>query len=186
MPPMMNAGRRRRYGLRARRRHIRRNPGMLGLGNIKSLIPPVRQIAEGALGAAATRMIPALAANYISPAIPTHGPAGYAVKAGAALLAGMAGSAVLGPQSGRNIAAGGFIILADQVLRENVYPSLPVPLGAYLGHEGMGAYLGQYLNPGAVLPALPGSHDLGDYMDVEDGEFGSMDQPSRLDANERL
>ena len=166
-------------GFGRRRRAYRRNPGIAR--GLSGLIPPVRQIAEGAVGAAATRLIPGLASQYISPGIPTSGFPGYAVKAGAAMVAGYIGSMVMGQQSGRNIAAGGFIVLMDEILRDQVYPSVPMPLGAYLSTESGGSLMGMgaYLNPGAGV-------QLEEYLGGDDDGIGSADMPSRLDPNERF
>ena len=179
-PLAMNPPRRRRrrgvggFG----RRRARRNPAISR--GLSGLIPPVRQILEGAVGAAATRLIPGLASQYISSGIPVSGFPGYAVKAGAAVAAGYIGSMVMGPQCGRNIAAGGFIVLMDEILRDQVYPSVPMPLGAYLSTESGGSLMGMdaYLSPGAGV-------QLENYLGDDDG-IGSADMPSRLDPNERF
>jgi hypothetical protein len=146
----------------------------------------------GAAGAAATRMVPAIASRWIWPAIPVVGPQGLAVKAGAAVVAGMLTSQFWRKSAGDDVALGGLIIVADEIARTYVYPQIPLPgLQAYL-QPGMGAYvqpgMGQYLNPGAVTPALPpAGNDLMDYYsDPEDSLAGPDDMPVRLDATSRL
>jgi hypothetical protein len=160
-----------------RRSRRRRNPGRSRriLGNLGSFIPPPRRIAAGVAGAAATRVIPAVASRYL-PMIPTTGIAGLGVKAAAAVVGGAIVARFYNRQVGEDMALGGLIVVADEAARTFVYPSLPLPgLSAFLG-------MGQYLSPGATVPALP---PFGEDFDQYD-DLSGFDVPARLDTNERL
>jgi len=146
------------------------------LGNLGSLIPPPKRIVAGVAGAAATRVIPAIASRYF-PMIPSTGIAGLAVKAAAAVVGGAAVARFYNRQIGEDMALGGLIVVADEAARTMLYPSIPLPgLSAFLG-------MGQYLSPGATVPALPAS--FGEDFDAYD-DLSGFDVPSRLDADERL
>jgi len=170
---------------RTRRRAYRRtrcNPPAMA-GRIMGLIPPVKRIAFGAVGAASTRLLPGLAAQYIGPQVPTFGPAGLAIKALAAVLAGFAGKKLLGNQAGEDICFGGLITVLDEGARSYVYPQIPgLPMAAYLD-PSVSAYLDPsvgMIGPGAILDDQ--FDGLGAGIDDDGIESGS----TRLESEARF
>lgn len=172
----IHANPRRRH---SRRRHYRRNPAFAGGGGF---LPPIKQIAGGIAGAGLVTVGTRFVQRNV-PQIPSDGPAGAAVSAILAILAGKLGGRFLGRDVGNAIALGGLIKTGDALASQYVYPMIP-GLGAYLD-PGMGAYLNDsglsaYMGSGAQVQAIP-SGDVGD----DDEGFGDI-TPSRLDADSRF
>jgi hypothetical protein len=145
----------------------------------KGILPPLDQISFGVVGCAGKRVIERQVIDrFLGGALPD-----VATKAIAAAATGILGRMLLGKKNGNHVAVGAFICLADELAAQYVYPMVP-GLDAYLD-PGVGAYLdpdaiGQYLNPGATLPMLPGGDgDMGGYL------AGDNDV-ARLDSNKRL
>ena len=187
---------RRRRAPARRRRRRRRNPGNPGLPPLNPprrrrgrrrfrfaglTFPPMQRLAGGVAGMALARMAPGYLGRML-PMLPTAGVPGLAVRAATAVLLGQVASQFMGRTIGEDVAYGGMLSVADDAVQMYVLPQLGI--GAYLDQPGMGAYLehgaelGQYLSPGARMPAMP--------EEVFEASGGGDAMVSRLDANQRL
>lgn len=168
-----------------RRTHVRRrrrNP-VRRIGGIAGMLPSAGTVIGGAAGALAVRAVPGFLAKQF-PALPLTGPAGLGVKAISGLLTGMVVQMIPGvpKKFGRDLTLGALITVTDEALRTYLYPTIGLPLEAYLD-PALSGYLpvgysdvrgaeevGQYLAPGAALP------------------LGFMEEgiPSRMDPSSRM
>lgn len=180
--------RRKGYRRSHRRRGYRRNPPVMS--GIKGMIPSMRTLGEGVLGATATRFITRQAERFLPAQLTGNTIGRVAIGAASAIAGGFLGSMVLGRQSGQNMAAGGLIVMADELTRAYVLPA--VGLSAYVDDGGISAFVGD--GEGVAgwvdaddIDALPGGEggELEQWMDDDDG-IGEAYLPSRLDTNSRL
>lgn len=164
----------RRAAPKSRRKSYRRNPGMLTTA--KGLIPAPKRILAGAVGVAATRLLPGVIHMRV-PQVPIDGPAGLAVKSAVAILGGVLIGKFAGRQFGEDFAFGGIAIVADQAAREYVYPAIGLDeLAAYVDPE-LHAYVGV-------------DDDLDAYMEPQalpsGGSEGMSGLPERLSVEARI
>jgi len=190
----------RRHGRRARRRGYRRNPPMMG-GFLGRLVPPLEPVLMAVAGATVTRFVTNQVEGYFPNLTVTTDPATQlpvenkmgrmAIKIASALLTGLAGGMILGRARGSQLAAGGLVIVTDELVRAEILPR--VGLSEYVEpYEVVGTYVdpreyGGGADPGGVpgqelLGDGYGGEDLAEFMDESPGEF----LPGRLNPAERL
>jgi len=185
---------------RSRRRGYRRNPPMMG-GFLGRLVPPLEPVLMAVAGATVTRFITNQVEEYFPNLAVTTDPATQlpvenkmgrtAIKIASALLTGLAGGMILGRARGSQLAAGGLVIVTDELLRTEVLPR--VGLSEFVEpYEVMGEYIDQPRGmtetfdgegmPGGSLLSDGGDDDLSEFMEGGMGAFG----PGRLDPTSRL
>ncbi len=160
----------------APRRRAQRNAPFRGFKFGKLVFPAFPRLAAGMGGMMATRLIP----GYVSRFLPmmTNPWIGTAIQASVAVLGGSVVGQMTNRQLGEDFALCGLAMMADDVAQTWLYPQMG--LGAYVGDAGgVGAYLDQYLQPGAI-PGGPGGEPMG----ITD--YGSDGVPSRLSSTQRL
>ena len=181
---------------RARRRSYRRNPPVMG-GFLGRLVPPLGPIVTSVAGATATRLVANQAEAYFPSLVVSAGPQGapvenkmgrLAIKIASALLVGFAGGMVLGKARGSQLAAGGLVIVTDELVRSEVLPR--IGLSEYVEpYEVVGEFI---TSGGGDSGEVPGQamlsdggyddDDLSAFMDDGMGDF----VPGRLSPASRL
>ena len=179
-----------------RRRHARRNPPIIGRSFLGGLIPPLAPIGFAVAGATATRFIANQVEGYFPSLAVSAGPGGApqenkmgrtAIKIAAAILTGMIGGMMLGKNRGSQLAAGGLVIVTDELVRSEILPR--VGLSEYIEpYEVVEAYVppgygGAGDEGGVPTPALlSGEFDGAELSDFMMDDF----TPGRLSPSERL
>lgn len=151
----------------------RRSSGFKGIRLGKKIVfPAVPRLVSGVGGIAATRVVPA----YISRMFPLPSPwVGTALQAAVAIVGGSLLGNFTKRQYGEDFALCGLAMMADDLAQTFVYPQ--IGLGAYVGDSGVGAYLDQYLQPGAVTSGT---------LTAGSSDYGSAGLPERLSTRARL
>jgi len=164
---------------RGTRRRYRRNPPISS--GVKGLVPPLKSLAAGVVGATGTRFLTRQAEKFF-PAVMASTPARVAAGFVSAIAAGFIASKVMGRQFGNDVAQGGLIVMADELTRAYVLPA--VGLSAYIEGD---SYIPQLSGQVDDEPdALPGADSMGDYMDDDFAPMGDVGTVSRLDVSNRL
>lgn len=190
--------RRRRH---ARRRGYRRNSPMIG-GFLGRLVPPLQPVLMAVAGATVTRFVTNQVEGYFPNLAVTTDPVTQlpvenkmgrmAIKIASALLTGLAGGMILGRARGSQLAAGGLVIVTDEILRTEVLPRVGLSefiepyevVGEYIDQpRGMTETFDQEGLPGrSLLSDGGGDDDLSEFMEGGMGAYG----PGRLDPMSRL
>jgi hypothetical protein len=150
------------------------------------LIPPIKDVLYGVGGAAGSRFIGKQVYGFLPASIQGESYGVYLARLLGCMAVGLGGKMVLGKAAADKMAVGAFIVLADQIAQQQVYPA--IGLGAYVNtydENSVGAYIpegvGQYLSPGASLPVSDGvSWHYGE------DSMSSLGEVDRLNPNARL
>ena len=139
------------------RRRRRRNPGLLGFKGFD-----LRLAMMVGIGISSAEIVPNVVRKFW-PAVPTAGPMGYAVKAGAAVVAAFGTKMVTGKQSDfEAVIAGGFGSLLVGAFNEYVMPMMP----------GLNGLAGPYVYPDQLTDVAgyvsTGGSRLGRYVDTNE------------------
>ncbi len=179
---------------RRRRRGYRRNPPIGGF--MGRLIPPIEPVLMAVAGATATRFVANQIEGFFPNLVVSTGPGGVpqenkmartAVKIAAAIAAGLVGGMVLGRAKGSQLAAGGLVVVTDELVRTELLPKVGLSeyvepyeyVEAYVPSTGMNAGDGQ---PGQV-PMLTDGYGFDDDLSAfMDDDF----TPGRLSPDARL
>ncbi len=175
--------RRRSHRRTARRRGYRRNPRILS--GFTGLVPPMKTLLAGVGGATATRLITKQAERFLPAGIMGNAAGRAAVGAASAIAGGYLGGLMLGRKVGADMAAGGLIVMADELTRAYLLPAMG--LSAYIDDGGISAFvddgMSSYIDESTQVDALPEGDAFAEYMD---DDLAGMETPSRLDPAGRL